>query len=155
MRENTLPCIYRGREVGIIQCDSCAGKVFIKLYRCEKFGTCSIEKKIGELPDCKTCEHHDPIPKKGIAAELEPPFEKPPKSVVEPMRLKLAGYSELESAILNVAQPLQISFNSHAESERILDCLTRHGFSKQVIRDYPPGDPLYLERGCILSEREL
>jgi hypothetical protein len=150
---NSLPCIYRGKQVGTVQCDDCAGRVFIKVYRCEKFGSCTIEKKLGELADCGTCLHHDPVPK-GIAAELEPPFEAPPISVIQPNTLELDSFESLLNATIGLAASLSITFRSLLESEQILAWLTANGFDKRVIRECEPHDPLYLERGHILATRE-
>lgn len=48
-------CNHRGESKRKVECDSCGGKVQIKVFVCEVHGECTLEKKIENLATCKGC----------------------------------------------------------------------------------------------------
>lgn len=64
-RANT-PCIHRGEYVTDIACESCKGKVTLKVYRCTKHETCTMDKRHKEVPGCCDAKCKDYEPKKQI-----------------------------------------------------------------------------------------
>lgn len=47
-----LECPHRGEAIRTEQCDSCSGKVLIKVFACSKHGECTIGKKIEGVVCC-------------------------------------------------------------------------------------------------------
>lgn len=54
-------CIYRGEELGLVDCPACAGSVQIKTFGCGQHGKCSIDKDVG-LQVCTACPERRPFP---------------------------------------------------------------------------------------------
>ena len=56
------PCKHRGEATSERrECDSCTGKVKIKVFECEIFSRCTIFKDVG-LPVCyNSCERYEPL----------------------------------------------------------------------------------------------
>lgn len=57
-REANGDCIHKGRSAGEVQCKTCAGKVMVKLFQCDQFGTCTIGKTVAGHGCCQTCERY-------------------------------------------------------------------------------------------------
>jgi len=49
-------CVHRGGEIRTEGCDTCQGKIAIKIFACEVFHECSIGKRIGAIAMCTGCE---------------------------------------------------------------------------------------------------
>lgn len=45
-------CVHLGEENGQIQCSACGGKVMVKTFACEVYGTCTIAKKLENTACC-------------------------------------------------------------------------------------------------------
>lgn len=56
-RENT-PCRHRGGSVGSVECESCSGKVSVKVFGCELHGRATIRQRIDGAACCQTCPDH-------------------------------------------------------------------------------------------------
>lgn len=49
-------CIYRGESPGgTIPCNTCRGRVELKLYSCKVYGECTLGKKVDGVASCKNC----------------------------------------------------------------------------------------------------
>ncbi len=51
-----LTCIHRGEENGEVLCPTCNGKVMVKTFACEIYGSCTLVKKVGETACCSGCK---------------------------------------------------------------------------------------------------
>lgn len=50
---NKLNCRFRGKEpIRSVQCETCSGKVFLKVYSCEIYGECTISRRVSEIKGC-------------------------------------------------------------------------------------------------------
>lgn len=64
----TAPCVHLGPPTGELRdCDSCAGRVRIRLMACRVFGRCSVAKPLPGLACCagrdgKPCSSYAPKP---------------------------------------------------------------------------------------------
>lgn len=57
-----LPCIHLGSATGEIKpCTSCPGSVGIKLFNCAKFISCTLAKKVPNVPCCEGCQAYTPL----------------------------------------------------------------------------------------------
>lgn len=54
------PCRHRGGEVRQVQCQSCAGKVRLKVLSCAMHGECTVSKPAAGLACCEACPDHRP-----------------------------------------------------------------------------------------------
>ena len=54
-------CIYRGSPTDeLIECDSCSGKVLLKVFTCGVHGRCTLRKSfIASCDDCKEWENEE------------------------------------------------------------------------------------------------
>lgn len=50
-------CLYRGAEVDRVRCQDCAGRAKIKVFACEIWGRCSVQKNVGEKV-CEICKEY-------------------------------------------------------------------------------------------------
>jgi hypothetical protein len=50
-------CLYRGDEVDRVRCNECGGGVMVKVFACEIWGRCTIQKNVGEKV-CQTCQEY-------------------------------------------------------------------------------------------------
>lgn len=57
-----ITCQHRGEEIEQRQCQSCGGKVMVKVFGCGIHGTCSLQKNVGTGKLCKYCPDLSPIP---------------------------------------------------------------------------------------------
>lgn len=55
-----LRCRHRGDEVRQEQCDTCAGRVMIKIFACELHQQCSLVKQLDGVVKCETCSDRRP-----------------------------------------------------------------------------------------------
>jgi hypothetical protein len=63
-RDRTAACVHRGRPTGETRvCESCTGRVSIKLYGCQLHERCSIERDVGAAV-CATCPDYVAQPDK-------------------------------------------------------------------------------------------
>ncbi len=53
------PCKHLGDEVRREQCDSCSGKVLLKIFACEVHGECTTQKPLPGVPCCGGCEQYE------------------------------------------------------------------------------------------------
>lgn len=52
-------CTYRQEELKTVPCHRCpGGGVYIKVFRCEKYGACTILKRYPRIQCCETCPTH-------------------------------------------------------------------------------------------------
>jgi hypothetical protein len=49
--------LYRGEEVDRVRCNECGGGVMVKVFACEIWGRCTIQKNVGEKV-CQTCQEY-------------------------------------------------------------------------------------------------
>ena len=49
------PCRERGDQLGEEICESCRGKVRIKVFACDVHGACSLSAKLSAIACCVTC----------------------------------------------------------------------------------------------------
>lgn len=50
------PCVYRGEPTGgLATCNTCTGRVQLKVHECEKHGRCVLDKAAAGVKSCKTC----------------------------------------------------------------------------------------------------
>lgn len=54
-QKRTQPCIYRGYELRRERCLTCTGNVLIKVFACDFYGECTVEKSAG-IRICSYCE---------------------------------------------------------------------------------------------------
>ena len=63
-RKKPVPCQHRGAEITKVQCDTCAGKVMVKVFECKVFGQCTLAKPVlvngNRSPVCEGCKHQLP-----------------------------------------------------------------------------------------------
>lgn len=52
------PCIHRGEVLRTEPCRSCGKRVLVKVFACALHGECTVQKLIGELARCGTCEDY-------------------------------------------------------------------------------------------------
>lgn len=53
------PCKHLGGANGeAVECQSCAGRVMVKLMDCEVYGACTVHKPVPSHPCCTTCATH-------------------------------------------------------------------------------------------------
>lgn len=56
-------CMLRSKEsIGETKCQTCAGDVYPKLFACDKFGKCTLGKKIEKFACCVGCTSVVPPP---------------------------------------------------------------------------------------------
>lgn len=48
-------CVHRGVQTRETECDSCAGRVMIKVFECSKHAECSLSEKPANVRFCGTC----------------------------------------------------------------------------------------------------
>jgi hypothetical protein len=53
------PCIHRGESTRSVECNSCRGRVRVKVFACSVHGECTIKKRAGELKTCLGCVDHE------------------------------------------------------------------------------------------------
>lgn len=54
------PCVHLGEPTGeVVACQTCAGTVKIKSFACAIYGTCTLAKRLTDVPGCcdSKCEH--------------------------------------------------------------------------------------------------
>jgi hypothetical protein len=61
-QDRRVPCKHLGEATSERrECDSCTGKVKIKVFECEIFSRCTVFKDVG-LPVCyNSCERYEPL----------------------------------------------------------------------------------------------
>lgn len=52
-------CIHKGEVQRMVECQSCSGKVEIKVFRCSKFNEATIGFEIENVACCRTCEIYE------------------------------------------------------------------------------------------------
>jgi hypothetical protein len=56
VQTRTAPCIYLGEPTGEkVECESCQGKVELKMFACACHGKCTVQKAISGLACCAIC----------------------------------------------------------------------------------------------------
>lgn len=53
--KSTALCIHLGEVIRLKECDSCRGKVSIKIFECKQYKECTIYKKLPEITSCSNC----------------------------------------------------------------------------------------------------
>lgn len=64
-KDKQLPCVKIGAETGEkVSCESCAGKIQLKVFSCSEFGGCTIAKQADGRACCANCSSYvqKPIP---------------------------------------------------------------------------------------------
>ena len=64
VEDRTEPCSYIGNQMRLQECDTCSGKVQIKLFGCAKYGECSIGKALSGIACCANCNEYEPQERK-------------------------------------------------------------------------------------------
>lgn len=54
-RSGLEPCRHRGAQTRRVECESCLGRVQIKVFGCTKHGECSLSQSITDIATCRTC----------------------------------------------------------------------------------------------------
>ena len=58
----TEACRHRGEQVQEVDCDTCAGKVRLKVFSCSQHGKCSLSTKpIEGAKSCQGCQDYAPL----------------------------------------------------------------------------------------------
>jgi len=52
------PCSHRGESTRSVECNSCRGRVRVKVFACDLHEECTIKKRAGELKTCLGCTDH-------------------------------------------------------------------------------------------------
>lgn len=52
------PCLHRGKAINKRLCQSCRGKVYITLFKCDLHNQCSIADRFIDVRDCLSCEDY-------------------------------------------------------------------------------------------------
>jgi hypothetical protein len=56
------PCAHRGEVVREEDCDSCHGRVRLKVFECSMHGACSLARPIESVACCEGCPDYKPLP---------------------------------------------------------------------------------------------
>lgn len=56
--ENRSPCQSLGRELRQQQCDSCSGKVMLKIFACDVRGECTVLRPLLGVACCGSCDRY-------------------------------------------------------------------------------------------------
>jgi len=62
VRARSLPCIHLGEATGeAVLCQTCSGSVKIKTFACSIHGTCTMGKRVPDVPGCcdSSCEQRE------------------------------------------------------------------------------------------------
>jgi len=51
-----IDCLHRHEATGARECESCAGRVKIKTFRCDLHGECTLAKQLDGLACCAACK---------------------------------------------------------------------------------------------------
>jgi hypothetical protein len=55
---NRPRCVHLGRITGSVECDSCAGRVHLKVFQCGLHGQCTIARDIPGFTNCSQCSDY-------------------------------------------------------------------------------------------------
>ncbi len=58
--EPRLDCIERGEEIDTVPCETCAGSVRLKVFRCRIYHQTTIAKPVAGAACCATCPDYTP-----------------------------------------------------------------------------------------------
>lgn len=53
------PCIHLGNERRRVDCESCSGRVKVKVFACDIHGECVIKKHVNGLRSCRGCADYE------------------------------------------------------------------------------------------------
>lgn len=59
-RDVSQPCVHRGNELRTTECESCNGRVLLKVFACEVHGECTVQRRVGETAVCLNCHEYQP-----------------------------------------------------------------------------------------------
>jgi hypothetical protein len=54
------PCLLRGEETRRVLCESCCGRVLVKVFACGLHGECTVSKAAAGVARCYVCPDHVP-----------------------------------------------------------------------------------------------
>ena len=55
---NRPRCVHLGHVAGSVECDSCAGRVHLKVFRCALHGQCTIAREVPGFTSCLQCRDY-------------------------------------------------------------------------------------------------
>lgn len=67
------PCVHRGELVREAGCNSCRGHVLLKIFQCQIYTECSIQKPLDGIGCCAICADYAPTRPSSIAHSNEAP----------------------------------------------------------------------------------
>lgn len=70
-------CAHIGPVVGLIECESCAGKTSIKVFSCALHGQCTHRTRLDSRPTCATCPDAVKPQTPAISQEIAPAAQDP------------------------------------------------------------------------------
>jgi hypothetical protein len=72
----TQPCRHLGGEVTRRLCESCCGRVEIKIFGCNVHGNCTAKRVFGGIQDCTSCRDYEEPPPTVISCFRKPSNER-------------------------------------------------------------------------------
>ena len=60
------PCVHRGEESRREECDTCRGRVKLKVFDCTLHGECTLEKPLVGVATCNDCADYQPPPSSAL-----------------------------------------------------------------------------------------